>query len=91
MYRLVGSDLSPSRIYTVIRGENPISRLPVDIHPFVAQTLPDGTLSAAPIVILKGDCFLPNFGLTPSEAKCLNEIDIVIHTAGYVNDSKARI
>ncbi|KAM0749939.1 hypothetical protein T439DRAFT_357452 [Meredithblackwellia eburnea MCA 4105] len=83
LYRLVASDLSVRRVYTVIRGENPISRLPVDLHPFVAKRLPDGTWSTEePIVILPGDCFLPDFGLGPKDAKLLREIQIVIHTAG---------
>ncbi|KAL8292393.1 hypothetical protein RQP46_001005 [Phenoliferia psychrophenolica] len=82
LYRLVASDIKPKRVYTVIRGGNPISRLPVDLHPFVATRLDDGSFSDAPIVILAGDCFLPDFGLTGRDARCLKEVEIVIHTAG---------
>lgn len=83
LYRLIAPPLRLARVYTIIRGTDPVSRLPLDLQPFVAKRLPDGTWSKdEPIVVLGGDCFLPDFGLTGHDVRCLREVDIVIHPAG---------
>jgi hypothetical protein len=82
LYRLLAPDLALRRVYTIIRGENPISRLPADLHPVVATIDSDGKLTDARLVILAGDCALPGFGLSAEEHKWLEDVDIVINSAG---------
>jgi len=82
--RLIDPALSIRRVYTIIRGhgKDPVARLPAELRPHVAKVDSDGNLDNGPIVVLGGDCSLPGFGLSDRENKWLEEVEIVIHTAG---------
>jgi Male sterility protein len=84
LHRLVDPSLSIRRVYTIIRGhgKDPITRLPQTLLPHVAKVDENGNLDSSPLVVLSGDCFLPGFGLGEREQKWLEEVEIVIHTAG---------
>lgn len=82
LYRLAKPGMNIRRVYTIIRGPNPISRLPGDLRPYVATRKASGEWTSEPIIILNGDCYLPGMGLPESEQHVFDEVDIVIHAAG---------
>src|SRR5262249_1516346 len=73
LYRIL-QDLPIRCVYALVRGSNPLERLPEDLRHHKR------------LIVITGDVTLPKLGMDPAVAERVEaEVDIIIHSPAYTS------